>query len=96
MPLSPANGDAPSPPNIEFVGCCCCCCCNGFPNKDPLCEKEALLAEAPKVPGTLSNFCEAAFEESCCNAESPSDGAGPPKKPDGFGLFTNVEVEVEG
>lgn len=54
------------------------------------------MAEAPKVPGTLSNFCEAVFDNSCCNAGSPSDGAGPPKKPDGFGLFNNVDVEMEG
>lgn len=53
------------------------------------------MAEAPKVPGTLRNFCEAVFKDSCCNAGSPSDGAGPLKKL-GFGLFTNVEVELDG
>lgn len=62
---------------------------------DPLCKKGELLAGAPKVPGTLSKFCEGAFKDSCCAAVSPNDGAGPPKKPDGFGLFTIVELELE-
>lgn len=82
LAFNPVNGEAPSPPNIEFVGCCCCC--DGFANKDPPCEKGALFVEVPKVPGTLSNFCEAVPKDSCCAAGSPSDGAGPPKKLDGF------------
>lgn len=51
------------------------------------------MAAAPKVPGTLSSFCEAVLKDSCCVAESPSNGAGPLKKLDGFGLFTKVEAE---
>ena len=88
--MNPANGEAPSPPNAEFAGCCCC---GDFPNKDALCEKGALLTGAPKAPGTFSNFCGAVPKDSCCAAKSTSDGAGAPKKPDGFGLFTNVGAE---